>query len=107
MSLPRLSPSPIPVMDKLICSDLMSDGLGLFAGLGCCSCEETAQLMSVKYAEARQLSCFCRQQKQDSCLQSSVLVNSVRHDTLPTRKAFPEKITTCIWLALSYEACQA
>ncbi len=36
--------------------------------------------------------------------QSSVLVNSVRQNTLPTRKAFPEKTTTCIWLTVSYEA---
>ncbi len=36
--------------------------------------------------------------------QRSVLVNSVRQNTLRTRKAFPEKTTTCIWLTLSYEA---
>ncbi len=36
--------------------------------------------------------------------QRSVLVNSVRQNTLRTRKVFPEKTTTCIWLTLSYEA---
>ena len=34
----------------------------------------------------------------------SVLVNSVRQNTLPTRKAFLEKTITCIWLTLSCEA---
>ncbi len=43
-------------------------------------------------------------QKQDSCLQIYHFVNSVRQNTLPTRKEFPETTTTCIWLTLSYEA---
>ncbi len=30
-------------------------------------------------------------------------INSIRQNTLPTRKAFPEKTTTYVWLTTSYE----
>jgi len=62
---------------------------------------------------AQRKSCWRSQQLLSICLipgdqlganrKSSVLVNSVRQNKPPTRKAFPEKITTCIWLTLNYE----
>ncbi len=106
----RLSPSHAAVMERLICSDLMSEGvasgLRLFAGLGCCSCERIAQLMCEENAETRQLSA-----EQDSFVPNKTAVCKVlflriqsNKNTLPTRKSFLEKTPTCIRLTLSYEA---